>query len=111
MLLSLMPTEEADETRVRTDCLNFDVSLCTPIKKQISVTGRRYWDYIFCGILDPVAAQDCAKFPSLLTNLLSQLLIHIINGVCCQRCEKRLEQHSRPNVNVCAAEATLEEEL
>jgi len=28
MLLYLMPVEETGETRVRTDCLNFDVSLC-----------------------------------------------------------------------------------
>jgi len=30
-----MPTEETGETKVRTDCLNFDVSLCIQIKKQI----------------------------------------------------------------------------
>jgi len=36
----------------------------------------------------------------------------IINGVCYQRCEKRLEQQEgRPNVNVCDAEENLEEEL
>jgi len=47
MLLSLMPLEETGETRVRTDCLNFDDSLCIQIKKQISIRGRRQWDYIF----------------------------------------------------------------
>jgi len=26
--MSLMPIEETGETRVRADCLNFDVSLC-----------------------------------------------------------------------------------
>jgi len=35
MLLSLMPVEETGETWVRTDCLNFYVSLCIQIKKQI----------------------------------------------------------------------------
>jgi len=36
----------------------------------------------------------------------------IFNGVFYQRYEKRLEQQNgRPNVNVCAAEETLEEEL
>jgi len=36
----------------------------------------------------------------------------IINGVCYQRYEKRLEQQEgRPNVNVCGAEENLEEEL
>ena len=28
-----MPIEETVETRVRTDCLNFDVSLCIQVKK------------------------------------------------------------------------------
>jgi len=37
MLLPLMPIEETGETRVRTDCLNFDVSLCIQIKKQNSI--------------------------------------------------------------------------
>jgi len=60
-----------EETRVRTDCLNFDASLCIHIKKQISVKGRRQWEYIFCGILDPVAVQDCTKFSSLITNVYS----------------------------------------
>jgi len=36
----------------------------------------------------------------------------IINGVCYQRFEKRLEQQKgHPDVNVCAAEENLEEEL
>jgi len=43
MLLSLMPTEETGES----DCLNFDASLCIQIKHQISIRGRRHWDYIF----------------------------------------------------------------
>jgi len=47
ILLSLTPVEETGETRVRTDFLNFDVSQCTQIKKQISIIRRRYWDNIF----------------------------------------------------------------
>ena len=66
----------------------------------------------FCGILDPAAVQDCTKFPSLITNIFLQLVRDVINGGCYQRYEKRLEQQKgRPNVNVCAAEETLEEEL
>jgi len=49
ILLSAMPTEETGETKVRTDCLNFDVSLCIQIKKQISIRGRRHYHYIFVG--------------------------------------------------------------
>jgi len=92
MLLSLMPIEETGETRVRTDCLNFDVFLRIQIKKQISIRGRRNWGYIPCGILDPAAVHDCTKFPSLLANVLLQLVEDIISGVCYQRYEKRLEQ-------------------
>jgi len=44
-----MPVEETGETRVGNDCLDFDVSLCIQIKKQISIRGRRHWDYIFVG--------------------------------------------------------------
>jgi len=47
MLSSLMPLEETGETRVKTDCLNFDFPLCVQIKKQIPIRGRRHWDYIF----------------------------------------------------------------
>ena len=90
-----MPTEKTGETRVRKDCLNFDVSLCKEIKKQISVRGRRHWEYTFCGILDLVAIQDCTKFPSIITNVLLQLVKDIINGVCYQLYEKRLEQQKR----------------
>jgi len=49
----------------------------------------------FCGILDPVAVQDCTKFPSVITNVLLQLMKDIINGVCYQRFENRLEQQKR----------------
>jgi len=66
-----MPIEETDETRVRTDCLNFNVFLCLQIKKQISIGSV---------VLDPAAAQDCTYFPSLLTNVALQLLRDIING-------------------------------
>jgi len=39
-----MPIEETGETN---DCLNCDVFLWIQIKKQISIRGRRHWDYIF----------------------------------------------------------------
>jgi len=52
------------------------------------------------------------KIFSLITNVLLQLVRDVINGVCCQRYEKRLEQQKgRPNVNDCAAEENFEEEL
>jgi len=41
----------------------------------------------FCEILDPVTVQDYTKFPSVITNVLLQLVKYIINGVCCQRYE------------------------
>ena len=47
---------------------------------------------IFCGILDPATVQDCTKYPSVITNEHLQLLRDIIDGVCYQRYEKRLEQ-------------------
>ena len=40
---------------------------------------------IFCGILDHATFQDCTKFPSVISNVLLQLLRDIINGVCYQR--------------------------
>jgi len=47
-----------------------------------------------------------------MTNVLLQLVKDIINGVCYQRYEKRLEQQKGcSNVNVCPAEENLEEEL
>jgi len=67
--------------------------------------------YIFCGILDPAAVQDCKIFPSYI-NVLLQLVRDIINGVCNQRYENRVEQQKgRPNVNLCATEENVEEEL
>ena len=39
-----------------------------------------------CRILYP-AVQDCTKFPSLIANVLLQLVRHIINEVCYQRHE------------------------
>jgi len=102
--MSLMPTEETGETRVRTDCLNFDVSLYIQIEKQISIRWRRHWDYIFLGILDPAAVQDVTKFPSLITNVPLQLVRDIINGIRYQGYNgKRLE-------HVCAVKENLEEE-
>jgi len=95
-----MPTEETGETRVRTDCLNFDVSLCIQLKNkfQLEEEGMRN---IFCGILDPVTVQDCTKFPSVITNVLLQLLRDIINGVFYQRYEKGLEQQKRSSKCLC----------
>jgi len=61
----------------------------------------------FCGVLDLTAAQDCTKFPSLITNVLLQLVRDIINGDCYQRYE---QQKGRPDVNICTAEENLEEE-
>jgi len=64
--------------------------------------------------LDPAAVEYCTIFPSLITNLLLQLVRDIINvnGVCYQRYDKRLEQQKgRPNVNICAAEENLEQKL
>jgi len=109
-----MPIEETGEACVRTDCFNVDVSICIQIKTQISIRERRRWDweYTFCESLDSAAVQDCTKFPILLTNVLLQLVSDIINGVCYQRHVKRFEhQKGRPNVNVCAAEENLEEQL
>jgi len=64
----------------------------------------------FCGILDSAAVQDCTKFPSLITNVLLQLVRDIIYEVCYQRYEKRVEQQKGvQNFNVCVAEENLEE--
>jgi len=80
-----MPIYETGETKVRTDCLNFGVSLRIQIKKEA-------FGLYFCGILDSAAVQAWTKFPSLITNVLLQLVRDIINGVCYQRYEKHLEQ-------------------
>jgi len=93
--------------RVSTDCLSFEVYLCIQIKKTNFNKRKRHWDYIF-GNLDIAAVQDCTKFPSLITNVILQLGRCIINGVCYQRYEKRLEkQKDRPIVNICAVEKAL----
>ena len=56
----------------------------------------------FCGILDPAAVQDRTEFPSLITNVLLQLVRDIINGVCDQRYENVLNNRKvvqlSPNV-------------
>jgi len=44
----------------------------------------------FCGILDPATVQDGKKCPSLITNVILQLVTNIINGVCYRRYEKSL---------------------
>jgi len=40
MLLFLMPVEETVETRVKTDCLNFDVSPCIQIKSNFNLRKK-----------------------------------------------------------------------
>jgi len=57
-----MPVEITDETRVRTDCLNFDVSLCIQIKNKFQLEEEGIWNYNFCGILDPAAVPECTKY-------------------------------------------------
>jgi len=42
-----MPIEETGETRVRTDCLNFDIAYKLKNKFQFEEEG--IWDYIFEG--------------------------------------------------------------
>jgi len=68
-----------------------------------------------CGILDPYTLQVRTKFPSVITNVLLQLVRDIINGVCYQRYENVLSNRKVvqlcPNVDVWGAEKNLEEEL
>jgi len=47
MLLSLMSTEETGETRVRADCLNFDVCYTYKLKKKLLEALGLYflWDF------------------------------------------------------------------
>ena len=62
---------------------------CFPLCIQINKVA---FGLYFCRILDPAAVQDWTKFPSLITNVLLQLVRDVINGVCYQRYEKHLEQ-------------------
>jgi len=63
-------------------------------------------------VLGLATVQDCTKFPSLITIVLLQLVRDIINGVCYQCYEKRLEQQNGLlNVYVCVAEENVKEEL
>jgi len=51
MLSSLMPIEETGDTRVRTNCLNFDVSLCISIKNEFQFeeeVGMPDGRYFYC---------------------------------------------------------------
>ena len=103
ILMSLMPIEETVETRVRTDCLNFDSSQCIQIEKQLSITGRTYWDYTFMGDFRSHCSSRLHKISyfNLITNVLLHFVRDITYGVCWQRYEKRLEQkNGRRNVNV-----------
>ena len=43
----LMPIEETGETRVSTDCLIFDVSLCIYLEKTNFNQPRRHWNMFF----------------------------------------------------------------
>jgi len=61
----------------------------------------------FCGILDPAAAQDCTKFPSSITNALLQLVRDIIKYVA----SVMKNVLSNKNINICAPEENLEEQL
>ena len=94
---------------VRTDCLNFDVSLCIQIKNKFQFEEKGIvilflWDFF------SAAVQDCTKRPSLIKNVPLQLVRNTINAVRYLRPEKRLEkQKDRPNVNVCAAGENFEE--
>jgi len=40
-----MPIEENGETKVKSYCLNFDVSLCIHFKKNISIRQRSHWEH------------------------------------------------------------------
>jgi len=44
-----MPIEEVGETRLRTDCLNFDVSQCIQINKKISFEEESIGIIFFVG--------------------------------------------------------------
>ena len=105
-----MPIEETGETSIRTDCLNFDVSLRIHAKKfqKIKLQEEDIEIIFFVGFQIPLQFK---VQHSLLTNILLQLVRDIINGICCQGYEKHLEQQKvRPNVNICVAEENLEEE-
>jgi len=69
-----MSIEVTGETKVRTDCLNFDVTLCIAYKlKDTFELGEEGISYIhFCGILDHATVHDCTKLPSLITNVLRE---------------------------------------
>ena len=78
LLLSLMPIEETGKTRIRTDCLNFNVSQAYRLKNKFQIEEKAIGI-----ILDLAAVEGCTKFSSLITNvgLLLQLMRDIINGV------------------------------
>jgi len=77
-----MSVKETGETKVRTDSLNFDISLCTAYKLKNCNWRKKTLGLYFCGILDPATVQDCTKFLNLIKNMLLQLVRDIINGVC-----------------------------
>jgi len=64
-----MSVEETGETRVRTDCLNFDVSNAYKIKKLLEALRLYFlWDF------KSHCSSRCTKFNRLMTNALLQLL-------------------------------------
>jgi len=108
-----MPLEETGKTRDRTDCLKFDVFLCIPIKKQISIRGRKHWGIYFLWDFASRWNSRWYKISWFNNRCISTIIIFyvnfgdgnwrqaeaqlvaflqlvrdIINGVCYQRCEK-----------------------
>jgi len=79
-----MPVGNTGETRLRLIVYisTFPCAYKLKIKFQFEEEGI---GNIFCGILDHVAVQDCTKFPSVIANVLLQLVKDIINGVGYQR--------------------------
>ena len=82
------------------------------LKKKFQFEEEGIGIVLFVGFQIPLLFNIAKKLPSLITNVLLQLVRDIIKGVCYQRYEKRLEQEKdHPDVNVCATEEDLEEEL
>jgi len=66
----------------------------------------------FVGFQTQLQFKIAENFLLKITNVLLQLLRDILSGVFYQLCVNRFDhQRSRPNVNVCAVEENLEEEL
>jgi len=63
MLLSLTPTEQTGETRVRPYCLNVNFSNAYKLKNKFWLEKEGV-GIEFCGISDTAAVQDRRKFPT-----------------------------------------------